>query len=217
MSDHKYYPYSFYVPIKDEALCKFIESQSNLSMSIRLLIKAFIANYGDNDEYPDITVMDLRELINAVGIPQNAVAGKAIKTEKKTEKVVKHDEQVVDLSTQEENTQPEITEAVAEEAVEKTSEEDNTAEENFEEDNTAEENFEEDNSEEENFEEENSEEDNTAEENSEEDADDMTPTVIVEPENPQKTINSGREAYNKAQDAADVVTDDDLLAMMGNM
>ena len=168
MSDHKYYPYSFYVPIKDEALCKFIESQSNLSMSIRLLIKAFIANYGDNDEYPDITVMDLRELINAAGIPQNAVAGKAIKTEKKTEKVVKHDEQVVDLSTQEENTQPEITEAsenteaVAEEAVEKTSEEDNTVEENFEEDNTAEENFEEDNSEEDNSEEENSEEDNTS-------------------------------------------------------
>ena len=31
--------------------------------------------------------MDLRELINAAGIPQNAVAGKAIKTEKKTEKV----------------------------------------------------------------------------------------------------------------------------------
>ena len=95
MQDNKCCPYSFYVPVKDKALCDFLESQSNLSMSIRLLLKAFIANY--NQDYPDITMMDLRELMESMSVfpdevLQNAVAEKrsasVIKSEKEPEKII---------------------------------------------------------------------------------------------------------------------------------
>lgn len=64
MADSKFFPYSFYVPERDDALLRFVEAQSNLSMSIRLLIKAFIAGNGTPET--DVTMMDLNQLIRSM-------------------------------------------------------------------------------------------------------------------------------------------------------
>ena len=53
--------YCIYFPEQDKQLCDFLDSQSNVSLSVRLLIKGFLSNY--NDRYPDIAVMDLKELL----------------------------------------------------------------------------------------------------------------------------------------------------------
>lgn len=64
MADSKFFPYSFYVPERDDALLRFVEAQSNLSMSVRLLIKAFIAGNGTPET--DVTMMDLNQLIRSM-------------------------------------------------------------------------------------------------------------------------------------------------------
>ncbi len=53
--------YCIYFPEQDKQLCDFLDSQSNVSLSVRLLIKGFLSNY--KDRYPDIAVMDLKELL----------------------------------------------------------------------------------------------------------------------------------------------------------
>lgn len=103
MTDNKCCPYSFYVPVKDKDLCSFIESQSNLSMSIRLLLKAFIANY--KDDYPDITTMDLKELINATnietGLDHTPVFKKPVESKPTVE--TENRERVVDVGVADKN------------------------------------------------------------------------------------------------------------------
>lgn len=65
MANEKYKPCSFYIPVKDTDLVKFVSSQSNISLSMRLLMKAFIAsNRGATDI--DVSYMDLSDLIRSM-------------------------------------------------------------------------------------------------------------------------------------------------------
>lgn len=64
--------YSFYIPAGDESLNKFIEAQSNLSSTIRLVLKAFAENY--SDRYPDVSTMDLKELVRNTDIDADKLA-----------------------------------------------------------------------------------------------------------------------------------------------
>lgn len=64
--------YSFYIPAGDESLAGFIDAQSNLSMSIRLVLKAFAENYADR--YPDAATMDLKELVRNMDIGAEKLA-----------------------------------------------------------------------------------------------------------------------------------------------
>ena len=66
MADNKFKSYSFYIPAGDKALESFVEAQSNLSMSIRLLLKGFMANC--NGKHPDVPNMDLKELLEGMDI-----------------------------------------------------------------------------------------------------------------------------------------------------
>lgn len=72
MADNRCSAYSFYVPLGDKSLNDFVEAQSNLSMTIRLLIKGFIYNCGG--EYPDVSLMDLKDLIANASIDPERLA-----------------------------------------------------------------------------------------------------------------------------------------------
>lgn len=202
MQDNKCCPYSFYVPAKDKQLCDFLESQSNLSMSIRLLLKAFIANY--DQEYPDVTVMDLRELmesmvVNPEEVLQGVVAEKKSVSVVKSTKPVPEPEKVISLS---EDTEPETEEDQDETQIEDTTVETTEAK-SIETSEPSEEVDE--------AEEVNNEEDDDGED------DDFTPNIVVEQEKPQKLNGSARDAYNNSQNAEENASEDDILAMMGGM
>ena len=204
MQDNKCCPYSFYVPAKDKQLCDFLESQSNLSMSIRLLLKAFIANY--DQEYPDVTVMDLRELmesmvVNPEEVLQGVVAEKKSVSVVKSMKPVPEPEKVISLS---EDTKPE------------TEEDQDEAQDELQTEETAVETAEVKPTEASESSEEVDETDETEETNDEED-DDFTPNIVVEQEKPQKLNGSARDAYNNSQNAEENASEDDILAMMGGM
>ncbi len=85
--------YSFYVSDNDKSLNDFIAAQSNLSMTIRLLLKGFICNY--EDKYPDVVNMDLRELISNTGVDEERLAEIAAmeKQSVKGKERVSHEEQ----------------------------------------------------------------------------------------------------------------------------
>ena len=220
MQDNKCCPYSFYVPVKDKALCDFLESQSNLSMSIRLLLKAFIANY--NQDYPDITMMDLRELMESMSVfpdevLQNAVAEKrsasVIKSEKEPEKIIDMSKELEKPASQVEqdiviqnddltnndnkSEEPVIETKTVEEPVIETK----TTEEPVVETKTVEE----------------SNETNIEQTDVDEsDYEDVVPNIVVEEEKPKKINGSARDAYNN-QDAGEEVSADDIMALMGDM
>lgn len=67
MADGKYKPYSFYVPAQDAELMSFIASQSNMSLSMRLLMKAFIASNRHETDI-DVSTMDLGDLIRSMRV-----------------------------------------------------------------------------------------------------------------------------------------------------
>lgn len=70
MSDaSKYAQRSVYFPSKDSAVNRFIDSQDNLSMSVRLLIKAFVFNCGD--VIPDIVEMEFSDLMERAKIGED--------------------------------------------------------------------------------------------------------------------------------------------------
>ena len=227
MADNKCCPYSFYVPVKDKALNDFIESQSNLSMSIRLLLKAFLGNY--EKEYPDITTMDLRELIDNMNIDNKSAIiskqeRKTTKTLKTNEKTNSETEQIIDISASD-NTEAEdqdekinemsdnqdnnIVENNSDDTVENNS--DDTVENNS--DDTVENNIVEDKSDDQ-FDNKSDDEDkfDNADQNNAEDA---VPVITVEPEKPHKLANSSRDAYNKAQNANEPSNIDDIMSLMG--
>lgn len=64
MAQSKHCPYSFYVPENDAQLMRFVKSQSNLSLSVRLLMKAFLSAY--KGEMQDVAAADLSDLIRGV-------------------------------------------------------------------------------------------------------------------------------------------------------
>lgn len=69
VKDNRPMPYSFYVPQDDRQCMRFIESQANLSLSVRLLIKAFMAN---NENVPqDVASMDLDRLLASMDLNKN--------------------------------------------------------------------------------------------------------------------------------------------------
>ena len=72
MADYRCSAYSIYVPEKDAQLNGFLAAQSNVSMSVRLLLKCFLANCGS--EYPDLSIMDLRELMNLAAISPEQIS-----------------------------------------------------------------------------------------------------------------------------------------------
>lgn len=210
MQDNKCCPYSFYVPVKDKALCDFLESQSNLSMSIRLLLKAFIANY--NQDYPDITMMDLRELMESMSVSpdevlQNAVAEKrsalVIKSEKEPEKII-------DMSKELEKPASQVEQDIVIQNDDLTNN-DNKSEEPVVETKTTEEPVVETKTVEE------PNETNIEQTDADEsDYEDVVPNIVVEEEKPKKINSSARDAYNN-QDAGEEVSADDIMALMGDM
>lgn len=219
-TDNKCCPYSFYVPANDQALCDFLEAQSNLSMSIRLLVKAFIANYGD--EYPDITIMDLRELLANMQINPEIMAEKeAVKrnnTVKKTNPVenmeskpeIKVEPAVVEQKDVEEPVSEDIEDEINEQIDEiedvdmvedshmmdgETEPVDSNTNESVENNEPVVEPVSEDT----------------------DDDDDDIPQVEVEPESPKKIIGSTRDAYNSQQNAQNTASMDDIMNMLGEM
>jgi len=114
MADNKCYSYSFYVPANDQKLCEFLEAQSNLSMSIRFVLKAFMANYGE-DGIPDITTMDLKTLLNNMAITPETIEKmsvkkvevKSVKSEVKKEKIIEPETEVETEPETEKETEPE--------------------------------------------------------------------------------------------------------------
>lgn len=69
MADSKFICYSFYVPENDTQLQGFIDAQMNLSLTMRLLMKAFLAGNGGLDpESVDVGVMDLAALIRSMQV-----------------------------------------------------------------------------------------------------------------------------------------------------
>lgn len=64
MAERNVVCYSFYVPEQDEQLRAFLAAQSNLSLSMRLLVKAFIANGASSGQ--DISVADLGVLVRSM-------------------------------------------------------------------------------------------------------------------------------------------------------
>lgn len=235
MADNKCCPYSFYVPVKDKALNDFIEAQSNLSMSIRLLLKAFLGNY--EKEYPDITTMDLRELIDNMNIDNKSAIiseqeRKTTKTLKTNEKTNSETEQIIDISPSD-NTEAEdqdekinemsdnqdnnVAENNSDDIVENNP--DNTAENNP--DDTVENNIAEDKSDDES---DNKSDDEFGNKSDDEDklddagqnnAEEVVPVITIEPEKPHKLANSSRDVYNKAQNANEPSSIDDIMSLMG--
>lgn len=68
MAEKRHCPYSFYIPENDTKLVQFVRAQTNLSFSVRLLMKAFMAAY--KDEIQDVSTADLSDLIAAVRIAE---------------------------------------------------------------------------------------------------------------------------------------------------
>lgn len=226
MADNKCCPYSFYVPVKDKALNEFIESQSNLSMSIRLLLKAFLGNY--EKEYPDITTMDLRELIDNMNIDNKSAIiseqeRKTTKTLKINEKTNSETEQIIDISSSD-NTEAEDQDEKINEmsdnqdnnVVENNS--DDTVENNS--DDTVENNSEDksddefDNKSDDEFGNK-SDSDDKLDDADQNNAEEVVPVITVEPEKPHKLANSSRDVYNKAQNANEPSSIDDIMSLMG--
>lgn len=226
MADNKCCPYSFYVPVKDKALNDFIESQSNLSMSIRLLLKAFLGNY--EKEYPDITTMDLRELIDNMNIDNKSAIiseqeRKTTKTLKTNEKTNGETEQIIDISSSD-NTEAEdqdekinemsdnqdnnVVENNSDDTVENNSDDtvENNSEDKFddESDNKSDDEF--DNK---------SDSDDKLDDADQNNAEEVVPVITVEPEKPHKLANSSRDVYNKAQNANEPSSIDDIMSLMG--
>lgn len=219
-ADNKCCPYSFYVPTNDQALCDFLEAQSNLSMSIRLLIKAFIANYGN--EYPDITIMDLKELLANMQVKPEVMAEKeAVKrnnTVKKTNLVenmelkpeVKVESAIVEQKNAEEQVSENIEDKISEQ-IDEIKDVDMVEDSHMADGETE---FVDSNA-------------NESVENKEpvieqvfedtDDDDDNMPQVEVEPESPKKIIGSTRDAYNSQQNAQNIASIDDIMNMLGEM
>lgn len=63
----KYKPCSFYVPEKDLELMRFMAAQSNMSLSMRLLMKAFLASNRHQTDI-DVSMMDLADLIRSMRV-----------------------------------------------------------------------------------------------------------------------------------------------------
>lgn len=98
MAQARHCPYSFYVPENDAQLMRFVKAQSNLSLSVRLLMKAFLSAY--KGEIQDVAAADLSDLINGVrlenlpdmqGKPQPAAATKA-QTEQTDDRDIQREE-----------------------------------------------------------------------------------------------------------------------------
>lgn len=224
MQDNKCCPYSFYVPAKDKALCQFIEAQSNLSMSIRLLLKAFIANY--DGEYPDVTVMDLRELMENMTVEPEKVL-ETVAAEKKSVPAARSTQAVsVDNSLKEDVSEKEsskeeiidVSEKIKEEQPEK--EEIQDSESKIEQDSVNQESLE-NVSEQPDVEPENEDKkENTSDtesDPSETNDEDIVPNIVVEPETPKKTVGSSRDSYNNRQNGDSEATMDDIMSLMGDM
>lgn len=65
MSDDKNVRHRFTVPVADVKVNQWIESQSNLGFSLRVLIKAFVRNYG----YQDATCLEFGTEVKKRGRP----------------------------------------------------------------------------------------------------------------------------------------------------
>lgn len=65
MSDDKNIRHRFTVPAADDVVNAWIEKQSNLGFSIRVLIKAFVSNYG----YQDATCLEFGMSVRKRGRP----------------------------------------------------------------------------------------------------------------------------------------------------
>jgi hypothetical protein len=218
--------YSFYIPANDQPLCDFLEAQSNLSMSIRLLIKAFLANYSDT--MPDVTIVDLKELLNNMqfkeGIVDNIIDYKDGKSKKSVENSnIKQsdasengvfgdtsDEEII-VDTFDDTDEIGDTNDISmfdDEFKDNASNSDNSGEE--ESDNVISDTEDSDinNSNIENFDTENS-------DIKDSEIEDDIPVVEVEPESPKKIINSSRDSYNSRQNAQSAASMDDIMSMLG--
>jgi len=70
MSDDKNGRYRFSVPLADDKVVKWIESQNNLGFSLRTLIKAAVSNWG----YQDVTCIALGSEVKRRGRPPKSAS-----------------------------------------------------------------------------------------------------------------------------------------------
>lgn len=74
MADVRCKPFSFYVPEHDTELMRFMAYQSNMSLSMRLLMKAFLAANRHVTDI-DISTVDLADLIKSVKVDPASLPG----------------------------------------------------------------------------------------------------------------------------------------------
>lgn len=206
--------YSFYIPANDQSLCDFLEAQSNLSMSIRLLIKAFLANYGDT--IPDVTIVDLKELLNNMqfkeGIIDNIVDYKDNRSKKSADNNMptidaQKDDMFGDISEEEINM-----DVVEETQIDTESENDIKSENDVKSENDIKS---ENDTESEDVSNIDTKETNFESVNDVSETKYDIPVVEVEPESPKKIINSSRDSYNSRQNAQSAASMDDIMSMLG--
>ena len=208
MAQSKHCPYSFYVPENDAQLMRFVKSQSNLSLSVRLLMKAFLSAY--KGEIQDVAAADLSDLIRGVrleNIPGLQIAAQDAGTQAASETYEDTREEETgtapsaDAAHGEEEAGPSADAAAHEEEAESApvKAEAPPAEEPGREPVSA---------------------PGPAEEpeagHGAAEADPVpVPEVVAEPERPVRTVDSQRTAYNESRLPSKKATEDDLMAMMG--
>ncbi len=194
MAQSKHCPYSFYVPENDAQLMRFVKSQSNLSLSVRLLMKAFLSAY--KGEMQDVAAADLSDLIRGVRLenipglqPADAAAAKTAGPE--TEEDTREEEAAPSADAAgeaEPSAGPAVHEDEADAVPAQAREEEAPQHE---------------------------EEEPPAAEAAPEQDPVPVPEVVAEPERPVRTVDSERTAYNESRLPSKKATEDDLMAMMG--
>lgn len=197
MAQSKHCPYSFYVPENDAQLMRFVKSQSNLSLSVRLLMKAFLSAY--KGEIQDVAAADLSDLISGVrleNIPGLQAAVPAEDGRSGQEAYEEAGEQAPGTAPSADaadgkpaagsSAGPAVHEADA--GTEPAGEEEEYGP------GTA---------------------DTSGGSGQDEQEPVPVPEVVEEPERPVKTVDSERAAYNESRLPSKKATEDDLMAMMG--
>ena len=215
MAQSKHCPYSFYVPENDAQLMRFVKSQSNLSLSVRLLMKAFLSAY--KGEIQDVAAADLSDLIRGVrleNIPglqaaaQEAVTRAASETYEDTREEEQEAAPSADAAPEDREAEPSAgpaqhepgTDGPPAQAAGELRDPESGPDREQEDEPAGE---------------------PAAQRAPEPEAGPETepvpvPEVVAEPERPVRTVDSQRTAYNESRLPSKKATEDDLMAMMGD-
>lgn len=195
MAETRHSPYSFYVPENDEQLVRFVKAQSNLSLSVRMLMKAFIA--ANKGVMRDAASEDLLDLVHDMELPAAQNAEKALPA-------TEHKQQAPDPVPAAKAEPAPVTDAAGQGTEEaavtgsptETHQEDMTEQQDVQAPPAG----------------------GPGQAIPHREADDtvIVPEVEEEPEKPMKLVGSERSAYNAAKSPQTEASMDDLMSMMGD-